>query len=144
MGKNEKALIPTEPESFVTHRLFTDGAARGNPGPAGAGAVLFDGDRQVKTLSHYLGDKLTNNESEYRALIIGLEMALSQGASKLEVLMDSQLIVNQLLGKYKIKQPHLRVLANETRKLTCRFESINFTHIERKLNKQADKLANLA
>ncbi len=128
----------------MVHRLYTDGAARGNPGPAGAGAVLFDGARQVAKLSRFLGGRLTNNEAEYRALILGLEMALAQGASSLEVFMDSELAVNQLLGKYKIKQQHLRALARRVAELARKFESVKFRHVERRLNRQADRLANLA
>ena len=130
--------------SFVTHKLYTDGAARGNPGPAGAGAVLLDGRNQIATLTRFLGEKLTNNEAEYRALILGLELALKNRAGDLEVFMDSQLIVNQVTGQYKIKQARLYKLYTEVARLAKQFSSIKFSHIPRKENKQADRLANLA
>ena len=96
--------------------LHTDGGARGNPGPSGAGVVLSDEKKNViKELGSYLG-VCTNNEAEYRALILGLDAAQGAGASKLDVYMDSELIVKQLNGEYKVKKHNMQKYYKDERK----------------------------
>ena len=122
--------------------LFTDGGARGNPGPAGIGVVLRDTSGEViGEIAEGIGSE-TNNVAEYSALIAGLELALSKGVTEIEVFMDSELVINQLKGEWKIKNDRLRTLAVKARALLNRFESHVLAHVRRELNSDADKLAN--
>ena len=124
--------------------LHTDGGARGNPGPSGAGVVLSDEKKNViKELGSYLG-VCTNNEAEYRALILGLDAAQGAGASKLDVYMDSELIVKQLNGEYKVKKHNMQKYYKEVQSHLPAFEDVTFTHIKREKNTHADKLVNEA
>jgi len=124
--------------------IFTDGGARGNPGPAGIGAVLYNENKEkVAEISKYLG-VTTNNQAEYRALIEALKKAKELGALELEVFMDSELIVKQLKREYKVKNKDLAPLFLEVYNLSCFFSKINFSHIYREDNKEADALANKA
>ena len=124
--------------------LFADGAARGNPGPAGSGALLLDEDGEVLAeLSLALGDA-TNNVAEYRALILGLEEARRRGIDRIDVRMDSQLVVRQMQGLYKIKHPGLRPLALRAGALLAGFAERTIEHIPREENSRADRLANRA
>lgn len=122
--------------------LFADGGARGNPGPAGIGVVLRDGSGEViGEIAEGIGSE-TNNVAEYSAVIAGLELALSKGVTEIEVFMDSQLVINQLKGEWKIKNDRLRTLAVKARALLNRFERHSLEHVGRELNSDADKLAN--
>ena len=128
----------------TTFYLQTDGGARGNPGPAGSGAVLFDHTGAVVgEWSRYVGET-TNNQAEYKALIGGLEMAIEKGVKTLVVRMDSQLIVNQVKGTYRVKDAGLKLLFASVLGLTNKFDSITFYHIPREQNKHADRLVNEA
>jgi ribonuclease HI len=119
--------------------LHVDGASFGNPGPSGIGVVLQIGDEIVEH-SEDVGFG-TNNEAEYRALITGLRMALEHGVDTLHVRADSQLVVRQITGEYKIKKKELQRLAIEARALIERFESVRFEHVLRDLNDRADALS---
>ena len=122
--------------------LHTDGGARGNPGPAGIGAVLEDENGEViGEIAQGIG-QATNNVAEYTALIKGLALALDQGVSDLQVLVDSELVVSQVMGRWKIKNDRLRALAVEARALMGRFERTSISHVRRELNAGADRLAN--
>ncbi len=123
-------------------RLQTDGGARGNPGPAGIGIVLSDSDGNVLD-ERYEGIGIaTNNVAEYNALIAGLELALEQEITEIEVLLDSALVVAQVKGEWKIRNDRLRTLAVKARSLLNRFESSSLAHVPREQNAEADKLAN--
>jgi ribonuclease HI len=123
-------------------RLHTDGGARGNPGPAGIGAVLIDESGEVLgEVAEAIGIA-TNNVAEYRALIAGLELALAKGIMELEVFMDSELVISQVQGKWKIKNKGLQPLALKASSLLKQFESTTLTHVPRGENADADKLAN--
>jgi len=123
-------------------RLFTDGASRGNPGQAGAGAVLLtENGEELATCSVYLGT-CTNNVAEYKALVIGLEEALRQGCSELTVALDSELIVRQIQGRYKVKNEGLLPLFQQVRERLTRFGKWSVTHVPRAQNARADQLAN--
>ena len=125
-------------------RIFTDGAARGNPGPAGAGGVILDGDgKELGNVCRYLGE-MTNNQAEYNALILSLKEALRLKIGRVSVFCDSELMVRQMLGQYKVKNEGLRPLFQEAIKLSKEFGSFNINHVMRERNKAADKLANLA
>jgi ribonuclease HI len=125
-------------------RLSTDGGARGNPGPAAYGYVL---EAEDGTVLDARGDTIgvaTNNVAEYRALLAGLESALERGVDELEVVSDSELLVNQMRGKYKVKSPNLRELVDEAQALAHRFSSIRYTAVRREHNELADRLVNEA
>lgn len=120
----------------------TDGGARGNPGPAACGVVIKSKDGIViKKLGKYLGI-CTNNEAEYHGLILGLEEILKMGESEAEFLLDSQLIANQMLGNYKVKDYKLIPLYKKALKLAEKFSRIDFIYIPREKNKMADYLVN--
>ncbi len=124
--------------------LFTDGASRGNPGHGGAGAYLTASDNtMIGAYKKYLG-QVTNNEAEYMALILGLDEAFKAGAHDLVVKMDSELVVRQLTGVYKIRQQTLADLARMVRFKEQKFKRVAYLHIPREKNAVADKLANEA
>lgn len=120
-----------------------DGASRGNPGPAGAGAVLATPDGEVVSeIAEGLGET-TNNVAEYTAVIHGLQRAKELGAADVLLRSDSLLLVNQLTGRYRVKTPHLVPLARRVRELAAGFDQIRFEHVRREFNAEADRLANL-
>ncbi len=124
--------------------VFTDGASRGNPGPASIGAVVYDASgEEVHTVSRRLG-RATNNEAEYQAVIAGLEAALGLGGGSVDLRMDSQLIVRQLQFRYRVRNARLRPFFERVVELKRQFESFKVTHVPREQNKRADQLANLA
>jgi ribonuclease HI len=124
--------------------LFTDGASRGNPGQAGAGAVLLNQDGQeMATRSLYLG-VCTNNVAEYQALVLGLQTAVDLGCTHLDLALDSELIVRQIQGRYKVKHPSLQPLFHQVKGLLTRLEAWSIRHVPREQNKRADALANQA
>ncbi len=124
--------------------LYCDGASRGNPGQAGAGALLLDpaGDVQVQQ-GQYLG-QTTNNVAEYQALLLGLNLALDHGVKKIQVFADSELLVRQLNGQYRVKAPHLLPLYQTARQTLGKFETYKISHVPREMNQHADRLANEA
>lgn len=127
---------------MTTHILHTDGAARGNPGPAGIGIVLQGpGGEIVAEVAEGIG-WATNNVAEYRALIEGLELALADGADRLVVYSDSLLLVEQLRGNYKVKNKGLKPLHARASELAHRFTEVNFEVVPREKNSGADRLAN--
>jgi ribonuclease HI len=125
-------------------RLFTDGAARGNPGPAGLGLVLED-DQGMRLWGgcRYIGTA-TNNQAEYLALIDGLRKASEWKPDSLEVYMDSQLVVEQIAGRFKVRNPDLRPLHTQVTDLLRGFPAVTVKHVPRERNRGADALANKA
>lgn len=123
--------------------LHTDGASKGNPGPAGIGIALFrDGEAEpCFTRAEPIGLS-TNNVAEYRALLAGLADALSLGAEQVEVRTDSELMAHQINGRYAVKSPELQPLFDEARALLARFAQARVVHVRRNLNAVADRLAN--
>ncbi len=133
-----------EAERTKRTRLFTDGAARGNPGPAGAGAVIVSPEGHiVAKIGKFLGDS-TNNVAEYMGLILGLKRAKAMGIKEIEVYSDSELLVKQLAGEYQVKADHLRPLHDEASALVKGFTFIQVRHIPREENGQADAMSNRA
>ena len=128
--------------------IYTDGGSRGNPGPAGSGAVVYDGKKKIAEISKYLGTQ-TNNFAEYEALLLALEAARQEFGSpvekKVEVRMDSELIVRQMTGLYKVKHPVLKLKYTDVKLMIHEsFPHITFTHVPREQNTEADALANVA
>lgn len=132
----------TQPgETWIT---YSDGASRGNPGQASLGAVVIDpSGRVMRELSERLGIT-TNNVAEYRGLIAALQAALELGARRVEARTDSELLVRQAIGRYRVKNPGLLPLYQELIALRDRFDHVVFAHVPRNLNKRADALANRA
>src|SRR5688572_16380858 len=127
-----------------TITLQFDGGSRGNPGPAGVGVVLRAADgTPIVTLGRFIG-RATNNVAEYRGLITALQKAKEIGARRVKVLGDSELIVKQMRGEYRVKNPDLRVLYDEAQDLFNSFDAATIDHNYRADNSLADKLANLA
>ncbi|MGA2729912.1 MAG: ribonuclease HI family protein [Terracidiphilus sp.] len=130
---------PTPEGWFTAH---CDGGSRGNPGPAGYGAVIEDPQgRTVARLSEYLG-KQTNNYAEYAALLAVLDWALKSGAKRLKVVSDSELMVKQMKGLYKVKNPGLVPLWDEAKRRAAKLDRFQMSHTLRGGNKEADRLAN--
>lgn len=123
--------------------LFCDGASRGNPGPGSFGYAIFEGSETIAREGRVLGT-VTNNVAEYEGLIQGLARCQELGATEVTVKSDSQVLVRQLNGEYKVKAAHLQVLAQKARELLRGFERVQILHIRREENTLADKLANAA
>lgn len=129
-------------ESQKPWLLMVDGAARGNPGQAGCGAAICDErGAVVEELSRYLGHS-TNNVAEYEGLLMGLEALLRLGRKNIVVQSDSQLLVRQLNGEYRVKDQKLKVLFHRAMALLRQFDSCRILHVRREMNKLADRLAN--
>ncbi|MEX2587687.1 MAG: reverse transcriptase-like protein [Actinomycetota bacterium] len=126
----------------TTHRLYTDGGARGNPGPAGFGVVLETSDGElVEEVARGIG-WATNNVAEYEGLIEGLRTALRNGVKSLAVYMDSTLVIQQMRGAFKVKNPGLKPLHATAAELASQFDHVQFQAIPRERNKHADRLSN--
>jgi ribonuclease HI len=128
----------------VKARLFTDGGARGNPGPAAYGYVIEDGDGTVVASHGEAIGVATNNVAEYRALLAGLERAAELGVDELEVVSDSELVVKQMRGEYRVKNAALRELSVEAARLARRVGRVTYTAVRREHNELADRLVNEA
>jgi ribonuclease HI len=130
--------------STPAHQANIDGAARGNPGPASYGVVIRDGNGElVAKLKKYIG-RMTNNVAEYYGLIAALDYAESHGIRALRVESDSELMVKQMQGQYKVKSEDLRPLFERAKKMSMGFESFRIDHVYREQNREADALANEA
>jgi ribonuclease HI len=125
-------------------RLFTDGGARGNPGPAAYGFVLETEDGTVLDARGEPIGVATNNVAEYRALVIGLERALELGVDEVEVISDSELVVKQMRGEYKVKNAALRELSLEAARIAREIGEVTYTSVRREHNELADSLVNEA
>jgi ribonuclease HI len=127
--------------------VYCDGGSRGNPGPSAIGAVVLDPSsdppRRLATVSEYIGIT-TNNVAEYRALVAGLEAAAPYKARRVRVRADSKLVVEQVKGTWKVKQPHLRPLLEQVRSLLASYAEVDVGHVPRALNADADALVNAA
>jgi ribonuclease HI len=125
--------------------IHTDGAARGNPGPAGAGAVLRDPSdgRIISEIATFLGTR-TNNYAEWTAVALALEEALLQGATQVDLRMDSELVARQITGRYRVKHADLKPIHARVMELLSRLDGYTVGHVPRELNKEADRLSNVA
>jgi ribonuclease HI len=128
----------------VKARLSTDGGARGNPGPAAFGYVLETDDGTVLEARGQRIGVATNNVAEYRALVAGLEAALERGVTRLEVVSDSELLVKQMRGEYKVKNTALRALHDAAAELERELGEVTYTAVRREHNELADQLVNEA
>jgi ribonuclease HI len=143
-GPRKAPVRATSPGEVRRVVLYSDGAARGNPGPAGAGAVILDdAGRTVAKLGRFLG-RQTNNVAEYEGLLLGLRRARAMGAREIEARADSQLLIRQLEGSYTVKNEVLRRLHAEALALLRAFERYQVVHVPREENKLADEMSNRA
>ena len=137
------AKIYPGPYPSCEYVLHFDGCSKGNPGPAGIGAVLSKSGSEEWCGCQFIGNR-TNNQSEYSALILGLKEALSRNIKQLQVYGDSLLVINQVTGQFKVKNSLLQELNKEAMELIAKFDYIVFNHVYREFNKRADQLSNLA
>lgn len=129
--------------AFKKLTTYTDGGARGNPGPAAIGVVIKHGAETIKEFGRYLGET-TNNQAEYRALISALEHVAELEAEEVECMLDSELVVKQMRHEYRVKDPDLAPLFLKVYNLSQSFKKISYTHIPREKNKEADAMVNEA
>ena len=135
-----------EPTSSSTEWItaYCDGGSRGNPGPSGYGVYIQDeGGKALAELSEFLG-KQTNNYAEYSGLLASLNFALEKGHARLKVVSDSELMVKQIKGQYRVNSPDLKPLYDEAKRRIARLDQFRIEHVLRGKNQQADRLANLA
>ena len=141
-SSNPPSLFPPQPAQGGWTTAYCDGGARGNPGPSGYGAVVYDPDgATLAQLSEFLGIQ-TNNFAEYSGLLAVLDYAVAHGHRRLRVVSDSELMVKQIQGKYQVKSPGLRPLYEKARKKIAQLDQFEITHALRHKNKDADRLAN--
>lgn len=144
VSRSSGGLFPSQgaPDSYLIAHV--DGGARGNPGPAGYGVVITDqAGHKVASLSEYLGHQ-TNNYAEYNGLLAALDYALEHGPRALKVVGDSELLVKQIRGEYKVKSPTLLELYQRAKQMIAQLEWFQIQHVLRGGNQEADRLANLA
>lgn len=125
------------------HNLYFDGASKGNPGKSGFGGVILEEDgKEIICYAEFLSNKGTNNEAEYMGCLYGIQYAIQQNITHLQVFGDSKLVVQQVTGKWKVKSENLKKYHEAIVELIPKFKHISFHHVERKYNKIADELAN--
>jgi uncharacterized repeat protein (TIGR04076 family) len=137
-------ITPSESKRPALLKLFVDGGSRGNPGPAGGGAVVLDETNEVLIGRGFFFGPATNNVAEYRALIRGLELVEQFHPQRVEIFADSELIVRQITGEYRVKSPDLLPLFEQAQTALLRLDDWQIRHVPRGQNHQADRLANLA
>lgn len=128
----------------MEYKMNFDGCSKGNPGLAGAGAVIYHFDKEYWADSLFVGEKSTNNQAEYCGLIFGLEKAISFGIKKIKVEGDSLLVINQMKGIYDCKSDNLITFYKKANELSAYFDKIEYNHVLRNKNKRADELSNIA
>ncbi|HEY5619502.1 MAG TPA: ribonuclease HI family protein [Vicinamibacterales bacterium] len=138
---SQPSLFGTSPTRFAIAHV--DGGSRGNPGPAGYGVRIERDDGTVEEIKESLGIA-TNNVAEYRGLLAALTWAARAGVGRLHIRSDSELLVKQMQGEYRVKNPGLQPLWEEARRLVRQIGDVRFEHVRRELNKDADRLANEA
>jgi ribonuclease HI len=137
----------TEPTKHVpaknpTYSLYFDGCSKGNPGKAGAGAVLYLGGDEIWSKAMFVGNKSTNNVAEYTGLLIGMNEAISQNIRELSVYGDSMLVIKQMRGEYKVTSSAMKPLFDKAKLLEKSFAKISYAHVYRDKNTRADELSN--
>jgi ribonuclease HI len=138
-----KTLTESQKESRLDkYCLFFDGCSKGNPGQGGAGAVLYKNDDEMWADSTFVGKNVTNNASEYTGLILGMKKAINEGIKTITVKGDSQLVIKQMKGEYKVNSSNLEELYKTAKTLENSFDKIQYEHVYRKDNKRADELSN--
>jgi ribonuclease HI len=143
-SSDSRNLFPAPKSAPASHTAHVDGGARGNPGPAGYGVAIQDASgHPIAELSEYLGHR-TNNYAEYQGLLAALRYTTEHQIKALKVISDSELMVRQMKGIYKVRHPELRKLYDEAQQLVRRLEHFEIRHALREHNQVADRLANQA
>jgi len=142
--KSRLKIHPEKIKLISDFKLQFDGCSKGNPGLAGAGAVIYHESEELWHSSLFIGHKSTNNYAEYSGLILGLEQAVKMNIKNLIVEGDSMLVINQMLGLYQVKSQNLLEIYDRAKELEKKFDNIEFIHIYRNKNKRADELSNNA
>ena len=135
-------LAPKKIQIPIQYTLFFDGCSKGNPGPAGAGAVLYEGHTEIWAKSFFVGNNSTNNVAEYTGLIIGLHAAVNKNIKELIVKGDSMLVIKQMKGEYKVHSKDMQSLYENAKSFEKSFNKIIYEHVYREYNKRADQLSN--
>ncbi len=144
LRKDRQSSRSGNEEGLQWARLYVDGASRGNPGPAGGGAVLINEDDEIiRSQNEFFGNMVTNNEAEYRALLLGLDL-LPRNITSVRISMDSELVVKQLNGEYNVKSETLRPYFDRVKPRIEQIDSVTLDHVPREDNETADRLANEA
>jgi ribonuclease HI len=143
---NNAVIKPTLSKVYPEFNFIMnfDGCSKGNPGVAGAGAVIYNDEQEIWSGSFFVGENATNNHAEYAGLILGLQQAIEFDIKHILVKGDSQLVINHMNGTYKCKSPNLIELYDRAKELEAKFDKIYFHHVLRKFNKRADELSNEA
>ena len=137
---NKESMPKIYPEfNFV---MNFDGCSKGNPGIAGAGAVIYNDNKEIWSESFFVGENATNNHAEYAGLILGLQQAVEMDIKRLLIKGDSQLVINHMNGTYKCKSPNLIELYDRAKELEKNFDEMFYEHVLRNFNKRADQLSN--
>ena len=142
-----KSTIKTEgdkPKLLFQFKMNFDGCSKGNPGLSGAGAVIYEENEEIWGDQFFVGEKFTNNHAEYAGLILGLQQAKKLNIKNILVEGDSLLVINQMIGTYNCNSPNLIELYDKAKQLEKYFEKIHYQHVDRKFNKRADQLSNIA
>lgn len=126
----------------ISYCMMFDGCSKGNPGPAGAGAVIYANNVEIWARAIYVGDRETNNIAEYTGLLLGLNEAVRRKIKVIVVKGDSELAIKQMLGKYKVKSENLIDIYEQAKDMEKHFDKIEYIHVYRHLNKRADALSN--
>ena len=134
------AIKRTHHDEYV---LFFDGCSKNNPGPAGAGAVLYHNGVEIWSTAVFVGHKETNNVAEYTGMIVGIKRAVEMGIRRLVVKGDSNLVIQQMNGKFRVNADHIKPLHMTAKNIIRNFDSIQFVHVYRHLNQRADELSNM-
>lgn len=140
--KIKKKVTPAENINDNTYSLYFDGCSKGNPGHAGAGAVLYLGSNEIWAKSIYVGNRSTNNVAEYSGMILGMNEAITKNITELSVYGDSMLVIKQMRGEYKVTSPAMQPLFDKAKLLEKRFSKISYAHVYRDKNTRADELSN--
>jgi len=140
IGCASGAIKRTHHDEYV---LFFDGCSKNNPGPSGAGAVLYHNGVEIWSTAVFVGHKETNNVAEYTGMIVGIKRAVEMGIRRLVVKGDSNLVVQQMNGKFRVNAEHIKPLYATATNIIRNFDSIQFVHVYRHLNQRADELSNM-
>ncbi len=132
------------PRENFEFKMNFDGCSKGNPGLSGAGAVIYEDNEEIWGDHLFVGEKFTNNHAEYAGLILGLQQARKMNIKNILVEGDSLLVINQMSNIYNCNSPNLIELYNKAKELETHFEKIHYQHVDRKFNKRADQLSNVA
>jgi len=133
-----------KPRDNFEFKMNFDGCSKGNPGLSGAGAVIYEDNEEIWGDHLFVGEKFTNNHAEYAGLILGLQQAKKMNIKNILVEGDSLLVINQMSNIYNCNSPNLIELYNKAKELEKNFDKIHYQHVDRKFNKRADQLSNVA